>query len=55
MHPVPRSLHRHRHPQLHSSVDTIIVVAEYVSYEACEWRYLAKVVTPEPLLSETGA
>ena len=34
-------------------MDTIIVVAEYVSDEACEWRYLAKVVTPEPLLSET--
>ena len=43
-------------PQLYSAADdVIIIVAEYVSDEACEWRYLAKVVTPEPLLSETGA
>ena len=51
-----RHLHR-RHPQLHWSVDptVIIVVAEYVSDDECHWKYRAKVVTPDSLLTQEGA
>ena len=46
---------RPRSPQLHpASLDTIVVVAEYVSDQECQWRYVAEIVTPEQQLLEEG-